>query len=155
MKKILVSVLMAAMFAVPCLAASVTNVDQTATQIEAGLPRIEFYDQVNDQIRLLCADMSNVVTQLNLLMDNRQVVGSKNAATKYVVESGSSTGTAVIAFTTPFSANPQIIVYPTVRAAVDVTSNAVIVVNGTQSQTNFTTSFAAGTTFNWLAIGPK
>jgi len=95
------------------------------------------------------------VAELNYLDYARRVLLSKDSSTQYAFESGTSTGTAVIAFTTPFTANPAIFVSPTVRAAVDVTSNAVVVINGTQSQTNFTTSFAAGTTFFWLAIGQK
>lgn len=98
----------------------------------------------------------SAITNLSPLnFPSRYPIVGKNATTLFAIESGSSTGTAVIIFTTPFTANPQIFVWPTVRAAVDVTSNATVIVAGTQSQTNFTTTFAAGTTFNWLAIGAK
>ena len=82
----------------------------------------------------------------------RYPILGKDKTTQFAIESGSSTGTAVVVYTTPFSATPQVFITPTVQVAADATNWVAIQTN---PRTNFTTTALGTSTFNWLAIGPK
>jgi len=96
-----------------------------------------------------CANI-DISTDASLI--SRKIILSKDDTTQYVIETGSCTNDQVVAYTTAFSANPNIIL---TYVADPVTLDTNLYALAGNPRTNFTCHGEAGIAINWMAVGAK
>ena len=83
-------------------------------------------------------------------LNGRAAVLSSSATAERVVETGSTTNTGIVAFTTPFTGSPVVLTGYATSAATSTVAFATLV-----NPTNFTANGVGGASITWIAVGTK